>query len=37
MIADGEFEKLPKSTQARLKKDFLIVRGYAKLAPVMHL
>lgn len=33
MIADGAFDKLPKKMQARLKKDFLIVRGYAKGIP----
>lgn len=33
MIADGTFSKLPKSLQLRLKKDFLIVRGYNKGVP----
>lgn len=33
MIADGTFGKLPKSLQLRLKKDFLIVRGYNKGVP----
>jgi hypothetical protein len=30
MLADGTFEKLPKKGQERLKKDFLVVRGYNK-------
>jgi hypothetical protein len=30
MIADGTFTKLPKNMQAKLKQDWLIVRGYAK-------
>jgi hypothetical protein len=33
MIADGTFSKLPRSLQLRLKKDFLIVRGYNKGVP----
>ena len=33
MMADGTFQKLPKDMQARLKTDFLIVRGYAKGIP----
>jgi hypothetical protein len=30
MIADGTFTKLPKNMQAKLKQDWLIMRGYAK-------
>ena len=30
MIADGSFDKAPKTLQAQLKKDFLIFRGYDK-------
>jgi len=30
MIADGTFTKLPKNMQAKLKQDWLILRGYAK-------
>lgn len=33
MMAEGTFAKLPKATQARLQKDFLIVRGYARGIP----
>jgi len=33
MMDDGTFQKLPKDMQVRLKKDFLIVRGYAKGIP----
>lgn len=33
MIADGTFTKLPKNMQAKLKQDWLIVRGYAKGIP----
>jgi hypothetical protein len=33
MIADGTFTKLPKDMQAKLKQDWLIVRGYAKGVP----
>ena len=30
MISDGTFDKLPKDMQTLFKKDFLMVRGYAK-------
>jgi len=33
MMADGKFAKLSKAMQARLRKDFLIVHGYAKGIP----
>lgn len=33
MVAGGMFSKLPKSVQQRMKKDFLIVRGYDKGVP----
>jgi hypothetical protein len=33
MLADGTFNKLPKATQGLMKKDFLMVRGYAKGIP----
>jgi hypothetical protein len=33
MVADGTFNKLSKSTQELMKKDFLMVRGYAKGIP----
>jgi len=33
MMADGTFQKLSNDMQVRLKKDFLIVRGYAKGIP----
>jgi hypothetical protein len=33
MLADGTFSKLPKATQELMKKDFLMVRGYAKGIP----
>jgi hypothetical protein len=36
MLADGTFNKLPKDMEARMKKDFLIVRGYARGIPFDH-
>src|ERR1700730_1542298 len=33
MIADGTFTKLAKDMQAKLKQDWLILRGYAKGIP----
>ena len=33
MAANGTFNKLPKATQALMKKDFLMVRGYPKGIP----
>jgi hypothetical protein len=33
MLADGTFSKLSKATQEYMKKDFLMVRGYAKGIP----
>jgi hypothetical protein len=34
MTDDGAFSKLPKDTQAQLKKDLLIFRGYDKGVPI---
>jgi len=33
MLADGTFSKLPNATQELMKKDFVMVRGYAKGIP----
>jgi hypothetical protein len=34
LIADGTFSKMPKDMQAKLKQDWIVVRGYDKGVPV---